>query len=117
MTVREILAIENPGALLYDERYDAALVGVTEGFGTKRDTEPVAVYDREILVRLLAAEFASQQVEIYSGEIPEDAEDPRTEAEEWIAYNMAGAYHGHNAPVIARFPGKTYPENEEAGAQ
>ena len=66
--VREHLTVHNSGALLYDERYDAALVGVTEGFRGKPDTAPVAVYDREILILLLAAEFASRQVEIYSGE-------------------------------------------------
>lgn len=102
--VREHLAVHNPDALFYGERYDAALVGVTEGFRGNPETAPVAVYDHEILIDLLAAEFASQQVEIYSGEIPEDVEEPRVEAIEWIGHNMAGAYHGSNAPIIAWFP-------------
>ena len=42
MTIREALTQQNPDGLLYPERYDAALLGMTLGFGTKSDTKPVA---------------------------------------------------------------------------
>jgi hypothetical protein len=97
MTVRELLIQENPGALLYPERYDAALLGMTLGFGTKSDTKPVAVYDHTRLLQILAAEFVAQ--DMADGEERED-EEYHDDAEEWINCNMAGAYLGPNAPVI-----------------
>lgn len=97
MTVREILTQQNPDALRYPERYDAALLGMTLGFGAKGDTRPVAVYDYSRLLEILAAEFASDDardgVEREDGEWYDDAK-------EWIDYNMAGAYLGPDAPVI-----------------
>lgn len=98
MTVREVLAQQNPDALLYDERYDAALAGWTVGFRAKSDTRPVAVYDREKLVEILAGEFAGA-----AESDPEDYDEPdfELEAEEWIAYNMAYAYFGADAPLVA----------------
>jgi len=98
MTVREVLAQQNPDALLYDERYDAALAGWTVGFRAKGDTRPVAVYDRGKLVEILAAEFAAA-----AESDPEDYDEPdfELEAEEWIDYNMAYAHYGANAPVLA----------------
>jgi len=97
MTVREALTQENPGALLYPERYDAALLGMTLGFGTKSDTRPVAVYDHDKLVEILAGEFAKDDAR--DGEERED-EERYDDAEEWIGYNMAHAYLGPDAPVI-----------------
>jgi hypothetical protein len=97
MTVRETLAQQNPDALLYPERYDAALLGMTLGFGTKSDTKPVAVYDHYRLLEILAAQFAENDAR--DGEEREDGE-PYDDAEEWIDYNMAGAYLGPDAPVI-----------------
>jgi hypothetical protein len=99
MTTRQALAQENPGALLYPVRYDGALLGVTLGFGTKSDTEPVAVYDHTRLLEILTAEFAAQ--DITDGEEYED-EERLDDAEEWIDYNMAGAYLGPDAPVIVK---------------
>jgi hypothetical protein len=97
-----MLAEENPDALLYDERFDSALVGWTLGFGVKSDTRPVAVYDYQSLVRILAADFER--------DAERDAEDLEEhdfvlEAEEWVGVNMAGAYLGPNAPVIAAMRG------------
>ncbi len=97
MKVRETLAQQNPGALLYPERYDAALVGWTVGFGTKCDTKPVAAYDHDKLVEILTAEFAKDDAG--DGEEREDGER-YDDAEEWIALNMAGAFLGPDAPII-----------------
>jgi hypothetical protein len=74
------------------------LAGWTVGFRAKSDTRPVAVYDREKLVEILAAEFAAA-----AESDPEDYDEPdfELEAEEWIDYNMAYAHFGANAPVIA----------------
>jgi hypothetical protein len=97
MTVREVLAQQNPDALLYDERYDAALVGWTLGFGAKSDTKPVAVYDHQKLVAILTCDFA-KDVERDGEDL--DERDLELEAEEWVGINMAGAYLGPDAPVI-----------------
>jgi hypothetical protein len=97
MTIREILTQQNPAALFYPERYDAALLGMTLGFGTKSDTKPVAVYDHTRLLEILAAEFAKDDAR--DGEERED-EERHDDAQEWIDYNMAGAYLGPDAPVI-----------------
>lgn len=99
MTIREVLSQLNPDALLYLERYDGALLGVTLGFGTKSDTKPVAVYDHTRLLEILTAEFAAR--DITDGEECED-EERLDDAEEWIDYNMAGAYLGPDAPVIVK---------------
>jgi hypothetical protein len=57
----------------------------------------VAAYDHDKLVEILAAQFAEDDAR--DGEEREDGE-PYDDAEEWIDYNMAGAYLGPNAPVI-----------------
>ena len=49
---------ENPKALMYPGQFDTALLGWTHGFGAKPDSGSVAVYSREKLVEILAAEFA-----------------------------------------------------------
>jgi hypothetical protein len=102
MTVRDLLAQENPDAWLYDERFDSALVGWTLGFGVKSDTRPVAVYDYQSLVGILAADFERDAAR--------DAEDLEEhdfilEAEEWVGANMAGASLGSAAPVIVAIAG------------
>lgn len=105
MTVRELLAQENPDALLYDERFDSALVGWTLGFGVKSDTRPVAIYDYQSLVGILAADF-ERDAELDAEDLEElEEHDFVTEAEEWVGVNMAGAYLGPNAPVIAAMGG------------
>jgi hypothetical protein len=81
--------------LLYPERFDAALVGMTFGFGPKDHTKPVAVYDHEILAEILIMGFVKDDES--DGEECED-EERLDDAEEWIDYNMAGAYLGPDAP-------------------
>lgn len=97
MTIREALAQENPSALFYPERFDAALVGRTQGFGAKADSRPVPVYDRQRLIEILAADFAK---DTDPGDEDLEERDVLLEAEEWVNINMAGAYLGPNAPVI-----------------
>ena len=97
MTIRDLLVQQNPHALFYPERYDAALVGMTWGFGPKQDPNPVAVYSREKLIDLLAAEFAADG---HNDEEDLEAPDYRADAEEWVDTNMAYAYIGPDAPAI-----------------
>jgi|ERR1039458_3772323 hypothetical protein len=99
MTIREVLAQQNTGALLYPEKYDKALVGFTVGFGVKPDNRPVAVYDYDRLLAILAAEFAKDDAR--DGEEREDGER-YDDAAEWIDFNMAGAYLGPDAPTIVK---------------
>ena len=97
MTIRDLLFQQNPHALFYPERYDAALVGMTWGFGPRQDPNAVAVYSREKLIDLLAAEFAADG---HNDEEDLEASDYRADAEEWVDTNMAYAYIGPDAPVI-----------------
>src|SRR5271155_3021906 len=96
MTIREALTQENPGALMYPEQYDAALLGWTHSFGTKSYSRSVAVYSREKLVEILAQDFAKDDEQ----QDDRDYSDLLMQAEEWIDYNMSGAYLGPDAPVI-----------------
>jgi hypothetical protein len=57
------------------------------------------VYDYETLAEILIMEFAKDDES--EGE-DRDESHPLSEAEEWIDYNMAGAYLGPNAPVIVK---------------
>jgi hypothetical protein len=97
MTVREALTQQNPGALFYPDRFETALVGMTFGFRATGETRAVAVYDHSKLVEILAAEFAKDDAR--DGEERED-EERYDDADEWIDYNMAGAYLGPDMPVI-----------------
>jgi hypothetical protein len=72
-------------------------VGMTWGFGAKQDSNAVAVYSREKLIDLLAAEFAADS---QNDEEDLDASDHRADAEEWVDTNMAYACLGTDAPVI-----------------
>ena len=103
MKIPEILTQQNPCALLYLERFDPALLGVTLGLGTKGDTKPVAVYDHISLLEILTAEFAAPD-----NTDDEDCEDEKglADAEEWIDYNMVGAYLGPDVPVIVKMEEK-----------
>ena len=53
--------------------------------------------DHGKLIEILAAEFAKDDA--HDGEERED-EERHDDAEEWIDFNMAGAYLGPDAPVI-----------------
>ena len=97
MTIREALTQQNPGALFYPDRFEAALIGMTLGFRAARETKPVAVYDHGKLVEILAAQFAMQ--DMADGEERED-EERHDDAEEWIGVNMAGAALGSNGLAI-----------------
>ena len=97
MTIRELLAQQNPHAMFYPERYDEALVGMTWGFGAKQDSDPVAAYARQKLIDLLAEEFAEGNE---SDEEDCDPSDHRADAEEWVDTNMLGGRLGPDAPVI-----------------
>ena len=81
---------------MYPEQYDAALLGWTHGFGTISENRYVAVYSRKKLVEILAQDFAKDDEQ-------EDDCDYTVllmQAEEWIDYNMSGAYLEPDAPVV-----------------
>lgn len=97
MTVREMLEQQNSDALFYPERFDPALVGMTLGFRAHGETKSVAVYDYQKVVNILAEDFA-KDTDPGDGDLEE--RDVLFEAQEWITFNMAGAYLGPNAPLI-----------------
>jgi hypothetical protein len=84
MMIRDLLFQQNPHALFYPERYHAALVGMTLGFGPRPHPNAVAVYSREKLIDVLAAEFAA---DVHNDEEDLEASDHRADAEEWADTN------------------------------
>jgi len=74
---------ENPELLMMDEHTNA-LLGLVYSKG-----EAICVYDRDTILRNLTAEFAN------SG-----SEEPDLDAEEWIEFNIEGAYLGTQTPLI-----------------
>jgi hypothetical protein len=78
--IMDRLVAANPDALTFDGMGDA-LVGIGGSFNSV-----LAIYDRSRLVILLRHGGCSE-----------------SEAEEWIDYNMAGAWMGDQTPIIAEF--------------
>lgn len=76
--VREYLADSNPDALFIDGA-DAALVGTSHRCGQP----DLAVYSHNKLVDVFVGQGMSYE-----------------EAEEWVSFNIEGAWVGHGTPII-----------------
>lgn len=72
------------GDSIEDTMYDDALVGVIE----VPCKGHVACYDYEKCIECIVAT------------LPDDTEDKRTAAIEWMDFNVTGAYVGENGPVF-----------------
>ena len=81
--IQEFLSDVNPEALLADGLEDA-LVGTTTGMHPVRG--PVAVYDRQRCVDVFMKEGMTD-----------------SEAEEWMSYNVEGAFVGEGTPIFVDF--------------
>mgnify|MGYP000703772015 CR=1 FL=1 len=76
--ILERLAEWNPEAVLWDG-LDEAVVGI----GGRVNLGPVAIYDREKCIKILAGQEMSWE-----------------EAEEYFSFNVEGAYVGEYTPII-----------------
>jgi hypothetical protein len=85
MEIVKIIAESNPSARLLDG-FDEALVGI----GRQGLSDPVAVYDRDVIASILVGQGMTQ-----------------SEAEEFIQHNFEASYMGEGTPIIARFAVRT----------
>jgi hypothetical protein len=75
--IRDTLDEINPDAIIWDG-FDEALIGIGERCGLG----PVAIYDRETMVEILSEEMTVD------------------EADEYLEFNVIGAYVGEYTPII-----------------
>ena len=85
-TIRDRIAEFNPEAILFDD-LDDAIIGV----GHQHGTTPVAIYDREKCIEILADKFA---------EHGSPKVDHLAEAIEWFEFNIGCAYVGEHTPIF-----------------
>lgn len=78
--IRDVLAEENPEAMLADG-FDDALIGITANY----HHAVVAVYDLDLCVDILISQGMTAD-----------------EAQEYLSYNTLGAYIGQNGPLFIR---------------
>ena len=91
---REEVAEYNEEALLLPEQYDSAIIGVAE----RINLGPVAAYDTNKLIDLIAKEMEPEADEV---EIHGDEESAKHfMAMEYFDYNIKGAWLGENTPVF-----------------
>ena len=88
-TIRAQLAEDNPEALTVDD-YDAALIGTIERCGSPT----LALYDYEALIQVCMNQMSEEFVE----------EDLYTLAQEYVDFNIVGAFMGEHTPYIFHAP-------------
>lgn len=94
MTRDEIMEY-NEEALLLEERYDSAIIGVAE----RINLGPVVAYDSEKIIEILA-----KDMEVSEEELTEDGRDIKDikyeMAIEYFDFNIKGSWVGENTPVF-----------------
>lgn len=81
MEILKIIAASNPSAQLLDGLFDEACVGV----GRQGLSDPVAIYDRDVIASILVRRGMTQP-----------------EAEEFISQNIEASFVGEGTPIVAR---------------
>ena len=93
---REEVAEYNEEALLLEERFDVAIIGVAE----RINLGPVAAYDADMIIEILAKDMEVDEDDVeslYDG----DYESAKfSMAMEYFDYNIKGAWLGENTPVF-----------------
>lgn len=92
MTLKEQLAEEYPD-LLFLDGFDDALIGVVARFGM----EPVALYDKRLVLESLVRDFAKER----NPRAEDDEPDLWVMAEEFFDFNIIGAWVGEQTPAFA----------------
>jgi len=99
------LAELNPDAILFEE-YEGAFMGHAHKDGLK----PVAVYNYEAIVGIVAEGYTKDEEYMarIKDEYGEDAEKTMQavfqEAEDWVDYNVLGTQVGENGPIFLMLP-------------
>lgn len=93
------MAVEQIDGVLYADGWDSCLVGHGLTF-TSKGIQQVAIYDRDLMVENLANDFLDSCVAENSHS---DECDHYTEADEFISFNVEGAYLQEGMPVYANF--------------
>lgn len=83
-SILQILESEYPETLKADG-FDDAIIGVCEGWYSKNTHHEVICYDYEKCVEILVGQGMSED-----------------DAEEWMSFNVTGAYVGEYTPVYLR---------------
>lgn len=82
--IRRYLDREYEGEILLAQGFDPALIGIAEGWFTGNSHRKVALYDFGRCVEVLLQQGLSEE-----------------DAEEYMSYNVTGAYVGEGTPVFA----------------
>jgi transcriptional accessory protein Tex/SPT6 len=93
--------IEKIDDVLYADGWDDCLVGHGNIFLGSDGQKVVAIYDRDKMVKKMAQEIIEQEQS--RDQDQEDGFDPYLEADEYISFNVEGAYLQPGMPVFATF--------------
>ena len=91
---RDEVAEYNEEALMLEEKFDSAIIGVAE----RINLGPVVAYDADKIIKILAKDMDVEEDDI---EMYGDAESAKISmALEYFDYNIKGAWLGENTPVF-----------------
>jgi hypothetical protein len=93
--------IEKIEDVLYADGWEECLVGHGTIFHGNDGPKTVAIYDRDKMVRKMAQESIEQEQSRDQGQ--EEDFDPYLEADEYISFNVEGAFIQPGMPVFATF--------------
>ena len=96
--------IEKVEDVLYADGWDDCLVGHGNIFHGSDGQKTVAIYDRDKMVKKMAQEIIEQEQS--RDQDQEDGFDPYLEADEYISFNVEGAFFQAGMPVFATFDQK-----------
>jgi hypothetical protein len=95
------VVIEKIDDVLYADGWEDCLVGHGNIFHGSDGPKIVAIYDRTKMVARMAKEMKEDQVN--SGEPESDEDNFWSEADEYISFNVEGAFIQPGMPVFASF--------------
>ncbi len=93
--------VEKIDDVLYADGWDDCLVGHGNIFHGTDGQKTVAIYDRDKMVKKMAQEIIEQEQS--RDQDQEEGFDPYLEADEYISFNVEGAYLQPGMPVYATF--------------
>lgn len=94
--------IEKVEDVLYADGWDDCLVGHGNIFHGSDGQKTVAIYDRDKMVEKMAKEIAEEA----KSDPQDEFFDPYLEADEYISFNVEGAFFQAGMPVFATFDQK-----------
>jgi hypothetical protein len=95
--------IEKIEDVLYADGWEDCLVGHGSIFHGSDGPKTVAIYDRNKMVARMVKEMMSDHIEVGSRTEEMDEENFWSEADEYISFNVEGAFIQPGMPVFATF--------------